>query len=186
MLLITASHGLFGGVFAALYVLYCLKVLGFSTAMLGLAIAAGGVGALIGSTLAPWIGRKLGPGPAILTALTGVALALFLTPLASGGPQQAFPWIIASQIFGDAFGVIGLIVASSLRQVLVPQTALGRVGGAFHAAAGGMAVLGALGGGLLGQLIGPREAIFVACAGFAATPLIGLASPLRRAREMPA
>lgn len=185
MLLISASHGLFGGVFAALYVLFCLKVLGFSTAMLGLAIAAGGIGALIGSAVAPWLGRKLGPGPAILTALTGVAAALILTPLASGSPAQAFPWIIASQVLGDAFGVIALIVAASLRQTLMPQSVLGRVGGAFHAASGGMAVLGALGGGLLGQLIGPREAIFVACAGFAATPLIGLASPLRRVRAMP-
>ena len=186
MLLIAASHGLFGGVFAALYVLFCLKVLGFGTAMLGLAIAAGGVGALIGSVLAPWLGRTIGPGPAILTALTCVAGALVLTPLAPGGRAEAFPWIIASQVLGDAFGVIGLIVASSLRQTLMPQAVLGRVGGAFHAAAGGMAVLGALGGGLLGQLIGPREAIFVACAGFAATPLIGLASPLRRVRAMPA
>lgn len=186
LLLMAASHGLFGGVFAALYVLYCLKILGFSTAMLGLAIAAGGVGALIGSVLAPWIGRKLGPGPAILTALTCVAAALFLTPLAPPIPQQAFAWIIASQILGDAFGVIGLIVSSSLRQVLMPQAVLGRVGGAFHAAYGGTAVLGALGGGLLGQAIGPRDALLVACAGFAATPLIGLASPLRKVRRMPA
>lgn len=185
MLLITTSHGLFGGVFAALYVLFCLKVLGFSTAMLGLAIAAGGVGALVGSLLAPRLGKLLGPGPTILIALAGVAAALVLTPLAPTDPQRAFTWIVASQILGDAFGVTALIVASSLRQVLVPQTALGRVGGAFHAAAGGMAVMGALGGGLLGQVIGPRDAILVACAGFAATPLIGLFSPLRGIREMP-
>lgn len=186
LLLMGASHGLFGGVFAALYVLYCLKVLGFTTAMLGLAIAAGGVGALAGSLAAPWLQRRLGPGPALLMALTGVAAALVITPLAPAVPSQAFVWIIVSQLLGDAFGVIGLIIASSLRQTLMPQAVLGRVGGAFHAAAGGMAVLGALGGGLLGQAIGPRAAILAACVGFAATPLIGLASPLRRIREMPA
>lgn len=186
LLLMAAAHGLFGGVFAALYVLYCLKVLGFTTAMLGLAIAAGGVGALAGSLAAPWLQRKLGPGPALLMALAGVAAALVITPLAPAVPSQAFVWIIVSQLLGDAFGVIGLIIASSLRQTLMPQAVLGRVGGAFHAAAGGMAVLGALGGGLLGQAIGPRAAILAACVGFAATPLIGLASPLRRIREMPA
>lgn len=181
ILLMAACHGLFGGIFAALYILFCLKGLGFTTAVLGLAIAAGGVGSLIGSVLAPRLERALGRGRAILTAMAGVAVALFLTPLAPADPSQAFVWIIVSQVLGDAFGVIHLILSSTLRQTVMPQAVLGRVGGAFHAIYGGTAVIGALGGGLLGEAVGVRGALLVACAGFALAPLIGLASPLRRA-----
>ncbi|MFN3513625.1 MAG: MFS transporter [Phenylobacterium sp.] len=183
ILLVSASHGLFGGIFAALYVLFCLKVLGLGPAALGIAIAAGGAGALAGSMLAPRLDRRLGSGPTILLCLVGVAGALVLTPLAPADPERALAWLIASQVFGDAFGVMGLIVASTLRQTAMPQAVLGRVGGAFHAAGGGMAVLGALAGGLLGELIGARGALWIAWAGFALTPLIVLASPLRRARS---
>jgi hypothetical protein len=41
---------------------------------------------------------------------------------------------------------------------------------------------GALIGGALGGMAGPREALLVAAAGRIAVPLIGLMSPLRRTR----
>ncbi len=185
LFLIGVTHGLFGGVFGALYILFCLKVLGLSTALMGFAIAAGGVGALIGSFLAPQVLKRLGPGPGLLAALTCIAPALLIGVLAPATPPQGFAWLTASQILGDTFGVIALIIGSSLRQTLMPQAVLGRVGGAYHAASGGMAVIGALGGGLLGQAIGVREALVVAALGFLIAPLIGLASPLRGLREMP-
>lgn len=185
LLLMSTAQGLFGGVFGALYVLFALKTLLLPPAMLGIAIAAGGVGALIGSFVGPWVGRRMGPGPTILAAMTALGLALLITPFAPAGPPSALVALICSQILGDMFAVSGFIQAGSLRQAILPQAVLGRVGGAFHAAAGGTAVIGALGGGLLGQVIGPRQALLIACLGFLATPLIGLASPLRRVREMP-
>jgi hypothetical protein len=67
----------------------------------------------------------------------------------------------------------------------LPGALLGRVGAAFKAMMGGLAVVGALGGGLLGEQVGVRGALMVAAAGFALAPLLGLPSPLRRLREMP-
>jgi MFS family permease len=185
LLLMSAAQGLFGGVFGALYVLFALKVLLLPPALLGTAIAAGGVGALVGSFAGPWFGRRLGTGPAILAATTCGGLAVLITPFAPVGAPGALAALVASQLLGDLFMVAALIQIGSLRQAILPQAVLGRVGGAFHAAAGGTAVLGALGGGLLGQVIGPRAAILLACLGFLATPLIGLASPLRRLQEAP-
>lgn len=182
LLLMTSVQGLFGGVFSALYVLFAIRTLGLTPAMLGIAIAAGGVGALGGAVLAPWLSRRLGAGPAILAAMGGAALAVLITPFAPAAPVAGLAALMVSQVLGDALAVSGGILAASLRQTLLPQAVLGRVGGAFHAGAGGMAVIGALGGGALGELIGPRAALLVASVGFLIPPLVGLASPLRELR----
>lgn len=184
--LATAVHGLFGGIFSALYILFCLKVVGLSPGLMGVTIAAGGVGALIGAVLAGWMSRRFGVGPSLLAALALVALSLTLIPLAPAEPATGMAVLVAGQVFGDAFGVVTLILSSTLTQSVLPSAVLGRMGATFKATAGGLAVVGALGGGLLGETLGVRGAIWVAVAGFAVAPLFALSGPLRRLREMPA
>ena len=184
--LVTAVHGLFGGIFSALYILFCLKVVGLSPGLMGVTIAAGGVGALIGAVLAGWMSRRFGVGPSLLAALALIALSLTLIPLAPADPARGMAVLVAGQVFGDAFGVVTLILSSTLTQSVLPGAVLGRMGATFKATAGGLAVVGALGGGLLGETLGVRAAIWVAVAGFAVAPLFTLSGPLRRLREMPA
>jgi MFS family permease len=178
LLLMESAQGLCGGVFSALYALFVLRVLHLSPSQLGLAIAAGGVGALAGAFLAPRLARRLGQGRAILAAMGGAGLAVAITPLAPPG-AAGLAALVVSQIVGDALAVAGAILAASLRQALAPQAAAARVSGAFQAGAGGMAVLGALGGGALASVADPRAALLVASAGFVLLPLIGALSPLR-------
>jgi MFS family permease len=184
LLLMNVVQGLFGGVFSALYVLFALRTLGLPTSLLGIAIACGGLGALMGAGLGPWMARRLGAGPAIIVAQLCGVLATLGIPLAPANPLGAMTVLIASQFIGDAFGVAAAVLTVSLRQSLLPQAVLGRVGGAFHAASGAMVVLGALGGGLLGGLIGPRQALLIAAIGYLAIPLIGALSPLRKVRRI--
>lgn len=183
LLLMTASQGLFGGVFSALYVLFAVRTLGLTPAMLGLAIGAGGVGALAGAFIAPRLSRGLGQGRAIIVAVAGAALAVLITPFAPAAPVAGLAALVVSQVIGDALAVAGGVLTASLRQTLLPQAVLGRVAGAFHASAGAMAVIGALGGGLLGQAIGPRAALLIAALGFFIPALIAVLSPLRDLRE---
>jgi predicted MFS family arabinose efflux permease len=181
--LATAIHSLFGGIFGALYILFCLKIVGLAPALLGLTIAAGGAGALLGALLAGWMSRRLGVGPALIAGQVLVALSVLLIPLAPADPEGGMAILVLAQVLGDAFGVVLLILSSSLSQSAMPPAMLGRVGASFKATAGGLAVVGALGGGLLGEILGVRGALWVAAAGFAITPLVGL--PLRHLAEMP-
>ncbi len=183
LLLMTAAQGLFGGVFSALYVLFAVRTLGLTPAMLGLAIGAGEVGALAGAVIAPRLSHRLGQGRAIIVAIAGAALAVLITPFAPAAPVAGLAALIVSQVIGDAFAVAGGVLTASLRQTLLPQAVLGRVAGAFHASAGAMSVIGALGGGLLGQAIGPRAALLIAALGFLIPALIAVLSPLRDLRE---
>ena len=138
----------------------------------------------MGAGLGPWLARRLGIGPAIILTILCASISAMTIPLAPTDRQGAMIVLILTQITGDAFGIASMVLIASLRQSLLPQSVLGRVGGAFHAVAGGVAIVGALGGGLLGDLIGPRLALAIAGGGFLLIPLIGLLSPLRRVGQI--
>jgi MFS family permease len=178
-------QNLAGGMFGALYIIFCVKVVGLNPALLGLTIAAGGVGALIGAGTAGWLSKRLGVGRSFLGAQVMVALVIAIIPLSPGDPAHGMPFLVVSQILGDAFGVATLILGTSLIQTVMPVAVLGRVNATFKAVGGGLAVLGAILGGVLGEAIGVRGAIWVGVAGLAIAPLFSLPGPLKRLRAMP-
>jgi len=170
----------FGWFFGALYILFALRGLALDTTQLGLTIAAGGVGGLIGATIAPAFTRRLGAGRAIVVSAFLGGLIALVTPLAHGPPLLAMGFLMFGQLAGDAVRAVSQIGQVTLRQTVLANDALGRAAGAFATGQGLAGVAGALTGGALGAWLGPRETLLLAAAGMAATPLIGLASPLWR------
>jgi predicted MFS family arabinose efflux permease len=183
ILLITTASALFGSFYSALYIIMALKVLGLTPAMLGMTIAVGGIGALIGSAAAGPIIRRLGIGPALIVTGVITGAASFLIPFARGGPWAAMIMLMAAQLLGDSFGTVTQIAGRSLRQSVVPQALMGRVGGVFAAAPGLMGVIGALAGGWLGGWLGPRDTVFIASAGVTLVPMLGAFTALRSRTE---
>lgn len=184
LLLSTMVQYLFFSFFGGLYALWAIRDVGLSPAALGVTIAVGGVGALLGAVLASRATKALGIGPAIIVCGLISAASAFLIPLAPAHPLWGMAFLMGAQLIGDAFGVAAIIPATTLQQTVIDQRALGRVGAIFHVARGGLAVLGALLGGWLATVIGVREALLIACAGGAVGPLIVLASPLRHLRSV--
>jgi predicted MFS family arabinose efflux permease len=184
-LIMTATGGLFGGFFSALYIVFVLRGLGLPPALLGLGIAVGGAGSLVGSLLTQPMARWIGVGPAICANGALSALGTMVLLFAPHDRSGAMAFLVVSQFLGDLFGVIPLILATSLRQVLVPQNLLGRVGATFRAVYGTTVVTGALLGGVLGQAFGMRRVLLYAIAGLMIGPALGALSPLGRVREMP-
>lgn len=182
LLAMTGTNALFGSFFSALYILFAFRVLHLTPAMLGVTIAAGGVGALAGAALAPGLARALGQGPAILVTAAGAGLVNLLIPLAPPEPVLGMAFLGVAQVFGDALAVSAGILAISLRQTVLPLDKLGRVAATFEALAGGLGVVGALAGGALGGWAGPRATLFIAVGGMLLGPLVVALSPLRRYR----
>jgi predicted MFS family arabinose efflux permease len=180
LLLMAASQSLAGGVFSALYIIFAIRTLRLTPAMLGVTIAMGGAGALIGSALAARLARRVGLGPAIPLSAWAWAAFTALIPLAPGSPLAGMAVLMVAQLFGDAAGTASDILSTSARQsVLAPDT-LGRTAGAFAAAEGLARALGALAGGVLAETIGMRGALAVSAAGLLAAPLWCLSRPLWR------
>ncbi|MGY0231763.1 MFS transporter [Longispora urticae] len=159
----------------ATFVLYARDRLGLSEVGYGVLLTAFAVGGLLGSVLSGRLRARFG-ATALLRAglvvelLTHVTLAVTRTP-----------WVAATVIvlFGVHSMVWGVIVVT-LRQRVVPDGLLGRVGSVYSLLDLGGACLGSLLGGVLAHSLGATAPFWIAAAVMA---LITTAMwyPLRRA-----
>lgn len=159
------THNFFRRMFEAIFVLYLVNEIGVDPALLGLIIAAGGPGALLGALAAVPIARRIGVGPTIVWAQVLTGIACLATPLA-GGPIWLAALILAAGEFllGIARTVFN-ITQLSLRQAITPDRLQGRVNATMRFMMWGVTPIGALTGGLLGTAIGLRPALLIGALG---------------------
>ncbi len=183
IVLASATTGLFNGAIVAIYVLYAIRALHLSPAMIGLIFATGGIAAIPGALLAPRVAQWIGVGPAIVGGWFVAAGALLLIPLAAG--PAVIPILIASQLIAGASGTVANIHQWSLRQVVTPDRLFGRVTASHRFIVYGIEAVGGLLGGGLAAMLGLRAAIALCAVGATLGPLWALGSPLWRLREQP-
>jgi predicted MFS family arabinose efflux permease len=152
VLLVTISNFVFSAVYLALIVR--AKELGASPSLIGVMLAFGGVGALLGSLAAPAIQRRVHPkvvviGSLWLWAITAPLLAAVPNAVAIGSI-----WGVTT-IGGPVFNVS----LASYRYALVPDRLLARVQSAALVVAWGAVPLGQLAAGLLLSSTGALKTI---------------------------
>ena len=180
----SAIVSLFGDMFLAVYILFMTDVLGLSPFAIGAILAAGGIGAVIGSSAAVPISRVLGFGPTMIWAQVVFAVMGITVPIAVYVPSLAVPMLALSEFaqYG-AFAIYG-IGQVSLRQTRAPAGLQGRATASMRTAVSGVAFAGSLLGGVLGGWIGLGETLVVGVAGMSLACLIVIASPLRSLRNL--
>ncbi|HVK24960.1 MAG TPA: MFS transporter [Actinokineospora sp.] len=166
--------------------LFVIREIGATSATLGLVLATGAVGGLIGAFLAVRTGKRYGPGPAIVIGFGIGSFAQALTPLAGGPPILAVAILFGSFLLGGIGTTIGNIHLATLTQTVTPQRLLGKTNAAIRFLTWGTMPIGALLGGWLGDLIGLRATLFVTAAGFTASLLLVLFSPVAKLKALPA
>ena len=180
----TGILSLLGNFYAPLYSLYAIRVLGLTPAALGLTIAMGGIGSLLGAFLAQHSLQRFGLGRTLIGSLLIMSLFSLLTPLAHGSLWLAAGFLSTAQIFGDCLRTIYFITQISLRQAVTPDDLLGRTNASIELISAGTAPVGALVGGVLGGLIGIRTTLLLAALGGAFAGLWLLSSPIRHIKTM--
>lgn len=183
LLAIETANALFGAFFSALYVVFALRTLHLSAAMLGATVAVGGGAAMIGAAAAGRAVRRFGLGPAFAVCGLAGAASTFFIPLARGAPVAGMAMLMVAQLVGDSTGTVADIAGRSLRQRLVAPDLMGRVGGVFAVAPGAAGIAGALVGGWLGGGIGARPALLIGAVGLTAAAGLVLFSPLAAQKE---
>lgn len=181
-----ATHYFFGGFVASLYSLYAIRELRMSPAVLGLAIAVGGVGNLIGALISERVALRFGLGPTFVVTAIVIGFAFLLIPLAGVLPRFSVALMMTSQLVGDMAWSIYNIHDLSLRQSVTPDHVLGRVNAAIQLLTRGVFPAGAILGGVLGGAIGLRGTLAVAGLGILLSSIWLIASPVRTLREQPA
>ncbi|MEV4705726.1 MFS transporter [Actinoplanes sp. NPDC049316] len=162
------------------YLLFLPRELHLSGAAIGLALAATGPGALIGSLLAARLPGRLGHGPVLVAAAAvGDGVMLGAGALRGGSTGTVVALIAINLVFG-ALGQLVNVTIMAVRQALTPVALQGRVAATITFAGMGLAPLGSLTGGLLAAHAGLRTALLVSAAGMLLSPVLMASSPLAR------
>lgn len=179
-----ATYNLFWQVLETIFVLYATRELGVGAGMLGVIIAAGSVGALLGSILAGYAGERLGTGGAILGAMGLACTAPLLIPLVGTASVPGLLLLILSHFLGGIGVAMSNVHVVSLRQTITPDRLLGRMNASYRMVIYGTLPLGALLGGTMGELVGLRPTLLLGALGMFSAPAWVLFSPVPRLRQL--
>ncbi|MFI7677690.1 MFS transporter [Actinophytocola sp. NPDC049390] len=156
--------------------------LGLGAGVLGLFLASGGVGMLVGSLLARGLAARFGAGRVVLLANVVVAPFGFGMSFVGHGPAlwlAGVTWLAVTTKVG-----VDNVLSVSFRQQVTPDALLGRVMATFRfLLTGALAVAAGL-AGVLGEWWGPRSALVAGGCALACVWLPALLSPLRHMREL--
>lgn len=166
----------------ALYAFYLVRELHAAPGLVGVLLAADGVGSLIGAALTNRITARLGTARALVAAgFVSVAGAL-VVPLGTGW-QGYVAFTVGNVVF--SVGVVVLsVVTRTYRQITSPPELLPRVMATVRFVSWGAIPVGGLVAGALAGLLGGRATLLIFVAAALCIPLVLLASPVRHLRDL--
>jgi MFS family permease len=181
-LLAASVVNFFNFVFFALFVLYATRYLHVRPGVLGLVLGIGAVGGLLGAATTKRLTNRFGVGRVYAISFLIFAAPMALVP-AAGGPHVLVLAILMVAEFIGGFGVMVLDISiGAIFSAVIPDEVRSRVTGAFQAVNYGTRPLGALLGGFLGTLVGPRTTLWVAAIGGMTSFLVLLPTPIPKYR----
>ncbi|MEV8593374.1 MFS transporter [Streptomyces sp. NPDC052012] len=169
------------------HLLFLPRELHLSGTAVGLALAATGPGALLGSVLAARLPDRFGYGP-VLVAAAAIGDGVFLcVPALPGSSAVTVPVLLAVAFVFGAGGQLVNVAIMAVRQAVTPRGMQGRVAATITFVGMGLSPLGSLLGGLLAAQWGLRTGLLVAAAAMMSSPAVMAMSPLARlGRTLPA
>ena len=169
--------------YQAVQVVFLVRTLGAGSAAVGVLIAAGGLGGVVGSVVIRPLGRRIGTARAMLAALLVTGPFALLMPLASPGAGLLL-FFAGSFVLGA--GVVACnVVLATFRQSYCPPRLLGRVVATTMVINHAAIPLGSILGGTLGDLYGARTAMWIMTGLITPCSLILLTGRLREERDLP-
>jgi predicted MFS family arabinose efflux permease len=179
---LTSAAGNFAfAIASAVSAVFLVRTVGLSPTAIGAVLALGSVTVLAGAAVTPRLAGRLGSARIVWLSLALTGPVALLSPLARPG------WPVVLLVVGTAAGELGQIVYAitnvSLRQRLCPDHILGRVNATMRFLMMSLFPLGALLGGLLGELVGLRPTLWLS-GGIIAASAIPVHRALRHVRDL--
>ncbi|MEU4393193.1 MFS transporter [Kribbella sp. NPDC023855] len=181
---------IFGGVsnialmgYQSIVVVFLVRELGVSPALVGALIAIASSGGVVGAFLGRRVADAVGTARATLLFELALPTLALLIPLTTDGPGLALYTVGA---FCIGVGVVGgNTIKATFQQSYCPPDLRGRLAASSAFLNYGTIPLGALLGGTLGEVLGLRTALWITTAGVPLAGLVLLFSPIRRHRDLP-
>ncbi len=199
----TATSNFFSNVIFSILILYLVRQLGYTAAVVGTIFLIGGLGAFGGIALSSRLTRLFGVGPVIIAGM--ILGGLGTIPYALANSSLSAPIFSATGIpvlgsfrldlnalilmMGGFVTSIGVVVYNinqvSLRQAIVPKSVQGRMNASMRWIVWGTIPAGAIAGGVLAEVFGLREAIVIGVIGGLFSFLWVFLSPVRSLKDVP-
>ncbi|WP_328848451.1 MFS transporter [Micromonospora zamorensis] len=178
----TATNFVCGGMLA-LFPYYLVRELHASPLMVGLLLAADGLGTLVGAALTTRFTDRVGTARGlVIAAVVGVAGALVI-PLGSGTAAY-LAFAVGNLVFAGSSVVLS-VTTRTYRMLVSPPDLLSRVIATVKFVSWGAIPLGSLLAGLLAGPLGARTTLLIFGALTVLSPVIYLSTPIRRLRDLP-
>ena len=179
-----ASFNFFAQLMLTLYVLYAVRSAHLSASEIGIVFAAFGIGGVAAAAAIGRVAARIGYGRLLLAGYLIGGLSILAIPLVGGAPM------LRTALYGLAFllagcGIVALNIAEmTMRQIVTPDSAQGRVSAGFNFLIGALVPVSALIAGVLGTWAGLRVTLFIAGAGVLTSVLWLAPSSIRRLRTL--
>jgi MFS family permease len=179
-----ATFNFFSQIMLTMFVVYAAREMHMSGVEIGLAFAGFGIGGVLAASSLGRTVAWLGHGRLLLAGYAVSILAIAAIPFVRG-PEALVTAAFVAVFAVAGVGIISLnIVEMTLRQVITPNAALGRVNASFRFLIGALLPVAAALSGVLADQIGLRNTLLVTAAGIPLSLLWLLLSPIRKVRTL--
>ncbi|WP_445529847.1 MFS transporter [Streptomyces cyslabdanicus] len=185
--LASAAFQFFFAAVMTVYLLFLPRDLHLSGTAVGLALAATGPGALLGSLLAARLPSRFGHGAVLVSAAVLGDGVFLLVPALRGTAAVTIPALLTVNFVFGTFSQLVNVTVMAVRQTVTPAGMQGRAAATITFVGMGLTPLGSLLGGFLADVWGTRTTLLATAAGMLLSPALMALSPLARlGRTLPA
>ncbi|MEU1412617.1 MFS transporter [Streptomyces sp. NPDC005731] len=178
--LASAAFQFFFAAVMTVYLLFLPRDLHLSGTAVGLALAATGPGALLGSLLAARLPSRFGHGAVLVSAAAlGDGVFLFV-PALHGTSVVTVPALLTVNFVFGTFSQLVNVTVMAVRQTVTPDGMQGRAAATINFVGMGLTPLGSLLGGFLAEAWGTRTSLLATALGMLVSPALMALSPLGR------
>ncbi|MFE2314406.1 MFS transporter [Streptomyces sp. NPDC059441] len=168
--------------YQAVQVVFLVRTVGLNPALVGMLLTSGSVGGIVGALMASRFSRRFGSARGLLLLQAVTAPFALLMPMTTAGPGLLL-FAMGGFLVGIGISVANIVVGS-FRQTYCPPHMLGRVVATAMMINHSTIPVGSLLGGVLGDTVGYRPAMWIMTGLVAPCWLILVMSPMRRERDL--
>lgn len=182
MMIDAAATNFACGMLLTLTPVYVVRELGASPTAYGVVLASEGVGALVGASVGPWLGRRFGTGRLLLAAAVLSVPSVLLMPVGDGLVGMV-AFSVGNALFAF-FTVLLSVITRTYRQQESPPELLARVMATVRFVSWSVIPVGGFLAGWIAQGTSARSALWLLAVAVAVSPVVLFASPLRHRRDV--
>lgn len=167
------------------FLIYAQRQLGIDVGAIGVTLAVGASGGVLGAAVAPQLSRRFPFGRAYTLSIVVASAPALLVPVVGGGEVGLVVVFALLFFLMDAGLGVYNVLTSTMRQSITPDHLLGRVAAGYRMLVFGGLSLGGLVVSIFGDILSSHATLWIAAGAFMVAMIPIALSPIPRFKTMP-